>query len=89
MADDASRLQGLNGGKVLSGSGDNQFAAATDNGGQRGRGILIVNDAVIDTYTGTLENTADLAGVTLPQGLYLPGFVETLELTSGVAIVPF
>lgn len=88
MSDVDYNLQGQNGGKVL-GVSDNVFSAVDDNGGRSGRGLLIVNDAVLDAYVGNLVNSAELIGITIPAGMYIPGAVTSVDRASGVVIVPF
>lgn len=48
-------------------------------------GLLIINDAVINSITTTgVTNKAGLEGITLSAGQYLPIKFSTITLTSGV-----
>lgn len=74
-----SLSQGRNGGTVI--------ADTTATTGDFG-GLLVVEDAVINTWTcSNLTNAADLEdSVTLPAGLYLPARFTAITLTSGTVI---
>lgn len=81
MANDASQLQGLSGACYLD-STNNLF-------GGRSRGLLVVNDAVLDDVAcEECINHATLVGLTLPAGLYLPGVFTSVLLATGVVCLP-
>lgn len=66
--------------------GGNVIDDTTQTDGKFG-GLLIVEDAVIDTWTcSNLTNSADLAGPTLPAGIYIPAKFTSITLTSGTVI---
>lgn len=78
---DAYQVQGLDGWDCIDDT-------ATHTG--TWRGILVVNDAVINALivsdTATFGNDAGLEGITLPAGLFIGGNFTSIDLTSGVVL---
>jgi len=78
MADTAYRLQGLQGGVVIT----------TETFQGLAREVYFPVSTQIAGYTGNLANgETKLAGVTFPAGSVLRGLTTGLNLTSGVAII--
>lgn len=69
--------QGSNGGVVI----DDTTATSGNFGG-----MLVITDAVINTWDSDLTNASDLSGKTLIAGLYIPSRFENITLTSGTVI---
>lgn len=70
-------LQGQGGGKVLT-NGDEAYNV---------RWLQCVTDCVIDTISSSnLDLASSLTGITIPAGVGIGGRIETVLMTSGVAI---
>jgi len=71
--------QGSNGGRILNvGEG---ALTDVDYGG-----LLVVEAAVLTSWTCNLDNSADLVGVTLPAGIYIPAQISAINVASGTII---
>lgn len=78
MPDASYYLQGQQGGEVLSGSMSSTGPF---------RFMVVVNDAVLDTFESNLENgDGGLVSITLPAGLVIGGIITSVAVTSGVVI---
>ena len=70
-------LQGQGGGKVLVG-GEEALNV---------RWLQVIADSEINAISSSnLENASDLSGVTIPAGIGIGGRIESVSLTSGLAI---
>jgi hypothetical protein len=78
MADTAYRLQGLQGGVVIT----------TETFSGVAREVFFPVATEVASYAGNLANgAAKLAGVTFPAGSALRGLTTGLSLTSGLAVI--
>jgi hypothetical protein len=72
-------LQGQGGGIALSASGSNTAVNV--------RWVQCLTDCVFNTFSSSnITDSADIAGVTIPAGVGIGGRIETVVLTSGLAI---
>lgn len=50
-------------------------------------GLLAVEDTVLASLTApNMTNSADLVGVTLPAGIYIPERIDSISITSGTVL---
>lgn len=78
-AGDSYQLQGQDGIEVI------DDTSTYTNGGNGYRGFVVLNDAVVATLAGTnFTNASGATGITLAAGLYFPGHITSISLTSGV-----
>jgi len=72
-------LQGQGGGQVLSASGSNSA--------NNMRWVQCLTDCVFSDFSSdSLNDAGDIEGVTIPAGVGIGGRIESVTLTSGLAI---